>query len=57
MSYNILKNEPHIHGKVFRRQFLLDNNIRWLDNLYHNDAVFFTPLCKGCANPNKIVYI
>lgn len=57
MKYDILKNEPHVHGKVFRRQFLLDNNIRWLDNLYHNDAVFFTPLCKGCANPDKIVYI
>lgn len=56
MIYSVLKNEPHVHGKIFRRQFLIDKNIHWKNELLHNDAIFFTHLCKACAEPNKIKY-
>lgn len=47
-----------VHGKVHRRQFLIDNNIRWNDNLTIHEDSYFNCLCqrlakelKYCASP------
>lgn len=47
-----------VHGKVHRRQYLIDNNIRWNDNLtIHEDSYFnclcqrLTPDVKYCTTP------
>lgn len=47
-----------VHGKVYRRQYLIDNNIRWNDNLtIHEDSYFnclalkITSKIKYCPSP------
>lgn len=47
-----------VHGKVYRRQYLLDNNIRWNDNLTIHEDSYFNCLCqtlsrniKYCSTP------
>ena len=47
-----------IHGKVHRRQYLIDNDIRWNEDLtIHEDSYFnilcqaLTDKCKECKNP------
>lgn len=47
-----------VHGKVYRRQYLIDNNIRWNDNLtVHEDSYFnclalrMTPEIKYSSSP------
>lgn len=47
-----------VHGKVHRRQYLIDNNIRWNEKLTIHEDSFFNCLCqklstnvKYCANP------
>ena len=34
-----------VHGKVHRRQYLIDNNIRWNDNLTIHEDSYFNSLC------------
>lgn len=38
-----------VHGKVHRRQFLLDNNIRWNENLTIHEDSYFNCLCQRLA--------
>ena len=40
-----------VHGKVHRRQFLIDNNIRWNDKLTIHEDSYFNCLCQRLA-PN-----
>ena len=42
-----------VHGKVHRRKFLLDNNIRWNDNLTIHEDSYFNCLCQRLAKELK----
>lgn len=42
-----------VHGKVHRRQFLLDNKIRWNDNLTIHEDSYFNCLCQKLAKECK----
>lgn len=43
-----------IHGKVHRRQFLIDNNIRWNESLTIHEDSYFNCLCQKLAQPERI---
>lgn len=39
--------QTFVHGKVYRRQYLVDNNIRWIDGaVYHEDSYFNFLACN-----------
>jgi len=40
-----LSDQTFVHGKVYSRQFLLDNNIRWNHSLTIHEDSFFNTLC------------
>lgn len=42
-----------VHGKVHRRQYLIDNNIRWNDNLTVHEDSYFNCLCQRFAKKLK----
>lgn len=42
-----------VHGKVHRRQFLIDNNIRWNDELTIHEDSYFNCLCQRLAKELK----
>ena len=42
-----------VHGKFHRRQFLLDNDIRWNDNLTIHEDSYFNCLCQRLAKEVK----
>lgn len=42
-----------VHGKIHRRQFLIDNNIRWNDNLTIHEDSYFNCLCQRLAKDAK----
>lgn len=42
-----------VHGKVHRRQFLIDNNIRWNDSLTIHEDSYFNCLCQKLAQNAK----
>ena len=42
-----------VHGKVHRRQFLIDNNIRWNDDLTIHEDSYFNCLCQRLAREVK----
>ena len=42
-----------VHGKVHKRQFLIDNNIRWNDNLTIHEDSYFNCLCQKLAKDLK----
>ena len=42
-----------VHGKVHRRQYLLDNNIRWNDNLTIHEDSYFNCLAQKLAKELK----
>ena len=42
-----------VHGKVHRRQYLLDNDIRWNDNLTIHEDSYFNCLCQRFAKELK----
>lgn len=43
-----------IHGKMFRRQWLVDNNIRFCDGLTLHEDVFFNSLAQAVAEEDRI---
>lgn len=43
------RNCPHVHGKVYRRQFLIDNNIHWNASLKCHEDSNYNFLCKHVA--------
>ena len=45
-----------VHGKVHRRQFLIDNNIRWNDKLTIHEDSYFNCLCQRLAKELKYSY-
>lgn len=42
-----------VHGKVHRRQYLLDQNIRWNDSLTIHEDSFFNILCQSMSENVK----
>lgn len=59
------------HAKVFNKKFLIDNNVRWDDELKFNEDVYFihlaqteakrvinnyTPFYTWCYNPNSVTH-
>lgn len=42
-----------VHGKIHKRQFLLDNNIRWNDSLTIHEDSYFNCLCQRIATNAK----
>ena len=42
-----------VHGKVHRRQFLIDNNIRWNEKLTIHEDSYFNCLCQRLAQELK----
>ena len=42
-----------VHGKVHRRQYLLDKNIRWNDNLTIHEDSYFNILCQNLSTNVK----
>lgn len=42
-----------VHGKVHRRQYLIDNNIRWNDSLTIHEDSYFNCLCQRLATELK----
>ena len=42
-----------VHGKVYRRQYLLDNNIRWNDKLTIHEDSYFNCLCQTLSTNIK----
>ena len=42
-----------VHGKIHRRQYLLENNIRWKDNLTIHEDSYFNILCQNLTQNVK----
>lgn len=42
-----------VHGKIHRRQYLLDNSIRWNPNLTIHEDSFFNILCQNLSDKVK----
>lgn len=42
-----------VHGKIHRRQYLIDNNIRWNDELTIHEDSYFNCLCQHLTNEVK----
>ena len=42
-----------VHGKVHRRQYLIDNNIRWNDALTIHEDSYFNTLCQNLSRNVK----
>lgn len=42
-----------VHGKVYKRQFLIENNIRWNDNLIIHEDSYFNCLCQKLSKEVK----
>lgn len=42
-----------VHGKIHRRQYLIDNNIRWNDSLTIHEDSYFNCLCQRLATELK----
>ena len=45
-----------VHGKVYRRQYLIDNVIRFNDSLTIHEDSYFTLLTHNCTESSKIKY-
>ena len=47
------KDSTFVHGKVHRRQYLLDNEIRWDDSLTVHEDSYFNVLCQSLSENVK----
>lgn len=45
-----------VHGKVHRRQFLIDKKIRWNEKLTIHEDSYFNTLCQKLAGKNRFLY-
>jgi glycosyltransferase involved in cell wall biosynthesis len=45
-----------VHGKVHRKQYLIDNDIRFNDSLTIHEDSYFTLLTQNCTDSNRIKY-
>lgn len=42
-----------VHGKIHRRQYLIDKNIRWNEKLTIHEDSYFNILCQNCSEEVK----
>lgn len=59
-EYEIKKNKdtfPWMHGKVYKRQFLVDNKIRFHDDIRHVEDGYYTTCVLGVIDKEKIKYL
>ena len=59
-EYEIKKNKdtfPWMHGKVYKRQFLVDNEIRFHDDIRHVEDGYYTTCVLGVIDKEKIKYL
>lgn len=45
-----------VHGKVYLRQYLIDNNIKWNENLYWHEDAYFNGLALTLTPQDKLYY-
>lgn len=45
-----------VHGKVYKRNYLLLNNIRWNDNLTIHEDSYFNIMCQRLTTPDRLKY-
>jgi hypothetical protein len=45
-----------VHGKVYRKQYLIDNNIRFNDSLTIHEDSYFVTLAQKCTDSSRIKY-
>jgi hypothetical protein len=45
-----------VHGKIHRRQYLIDNNIRFNDSLTIHEDSYFVLLTQNCTDDSRIKY-
>jgi glycosyltransferase involved in cell wall biosynthesis len=45
-----------VHGKVHRKQYLIDNNIRFNDSLTIHEDSYFTLLSQNCTDASRVKY-
>ena len=45
-----------VHGKVYRKQYLIDNNIRFNDLLTIHEDSYFVTLAQKCTDSSRIKY-
>ena len=60
IKYVLKKKEetyPWLHGKVFKREFLNNNDIRFNNNLRHLEDSYFWTCIMGMINDNNIIYL
>ena len=48
---------PWMHGKVFKREFLVNNDIRFSPNVRHLEDSYFTTCLVGSLDPKTICYL
>ena len=53
MYVNHEKDSTFVHGKIHRMKYLLDNSIRWNDNLTIHEDSFFNILCQSLSQNVK----
>lgn len=46
---------PFIHGKVYNRQYLVDNNIWFNESVNYHEDVYFSFLAHSCASTIKLL--
>lgn len=51
--HNRENDKTFVHGKVHRRKYLLDNNIRWNDSLTIHEDSYFNILCQTLTSNAK----
>lgn len=54
--YNLRENDTiFVHGKIFNRKFLIDNNIRWGDELLVHEDSYFNSLALSVAKNKRYI--
>ena len=48
---------PWMHGKIYRREFIFKNELRFSDKVIHLDDAYFNNCMLGVVDPNKIVFL
>lgn len=53
---NHINDATFVHGKVYRKDYLINNNIFWNNKLTIHEDSYFNYLSRACANEDKIIY-
>lgn len=53
---NHINDTTFVHGKVYRREYLLENNIFWNNKLTVHEDSYFNYLARVCTKEERILY-